>query len=751
MNKDSISLKGRLGCSARVTVCSGLSALIAVLATSTSAFAQAALDPVPQALPPVTVQPPAARPAPVRSAAPRARPRAPIEVRAPQPAAPRPVAATPRPPRVVPAAAPLREVTVAATKRQQELGKTDAAVSVVDGAAIRDRQVQTTADLQKVLPGLVVDDRGSRLFSNFTVRGINSFDFYNPSVQVLVDGVPQAATALVRDIPNVSRVEFLRGPQGTLFGINAFAGVISITTEKPRENRTDISALASNRQFGIGANTTTVLVPETLFLDLGIKESHDLGQLKDPDRRKDNIDGRNALSGRMALRYAPLGGEFDATLSASHETLRSREEQYILDTDLHRRRYRSSVLGFYNFLDRELTTTALSWNYRMGDFTLSNITSFQYVDIQRRLSGNQFPETYRTIYEELRLAYDGGGPLKGVAGLTFVNNDFTRGQPSFAPFLGSSRNRVESSSAAVFGEATYALTSRLDLTGGVRAAYDWSNVDFQRPDTFGVGTGLAFKKDANFSSVQPKVSLGYQVDETTRIYALVSEGYKPGGFNRAVFTTQDALAYKAETAWNFEIGGRTELFDGRLGLSAALYHIRSQDQQVYIGPVGAQVLRNAGQGTSTGIELEARLQATDNLVLTAQAAFGRSEFEKFTDPLTRVRYDGKQIPYAPDVSANLGARYLIDQAFIPARVTLTGNMRIVSKTYFDLENTLSQGGYSTYDAGLEFAFPNQVTAKVFANNLTDKVYRSYSYSSGPVTLSNVAMGRVVGLDVRMRF
>lgn len=661
------------------------------------------------------------------------------------------MAAAPRPARIVSAVSPNNEISVAASKRPQELGKTDAAVSVVDGSVLQDRQVQTTADLQKVLPGLVVDDRGSRLFPNFTVRGINSFDFYNPSVQVLVDGVPQASTALVRDIPGVSRVEFLRGPQGTLFGINAFSGVISISTEKPREDRASVSAIASNKIYEIGASATKVLVPETLFLDLSIREGYNVGQLKDIDRNRDNIDGRNALSGRMALRYAPLGGNFDAMLSASHETLRSREENYILDTDLHRRWYRSQFLGHYSFFNRELTTTALAWNYRMGDFTLSNITSFQYVDIQRRVFGSQYPETHRTIYEELRLAYDGGGPLKGVAGLVYVNGAFTRGQPAFAPFLGQSRNRVETNSVAAFGEATYDLTDRLALTAGVRFAYDWSSIDFLRPDTFGFGTGLAFRENANFTNAQPKISLGYQVDETTRVYALVSQGYKPGGFNRTVFTQQDASAYKPETAWNFELGGRTELFDGRLGLSAALYHIASQDQQVYVGPVGSQVLRNAGQGTSTGVELEARLQATDRLVLTAQGAVGRSEFDKFTDPLTRVRYDGNQIPYAPDASANFGARYLIDQSLIPARVTLTGNMRMVSKTFFDLENRLSQGGYSTYDAGVEFAFPNQLTAKVFANNLTDKAYRSYSFFNGPTVLSSVAMGRVIGLDVRMRF
>ena len=634
----------------------------------------------------------------------------------------------------------LEELVVTANKREQRLDKVDGAVSAVTAARLADHDVRDVSDLQKVLPNTVIESRGNRAYANFTIRGISSPDFYNPAVQVYVDGVPQASANLAQDLFDVSRVELLRGPQGTLYGMNAFAGVLNITTEKPRFNRIDVFATASDRLFEIGTATTNVLVPETLFLDLGFKERYFTGQIRDIDRNRDDIDWSNGFGGRAALRYAPAGGDFDANLFAAHDSLRSREETYILDSDVKAPAFRSSVIPFpYSFLGREATTAGLTMNYRLNDVTFSSVTSFQGVDLHRRIFGQSFPENYQTLYQEFRAAYDAGGPLKGVAGIVFSDNQFTRR-------ASGTRNAVDASSIAVFGEGTYALTDRLDLTVGARLAYDWSSIRFN-----GGGFGFNFNNDADFTNFQPKISLGYQVDPTTRIYALVPEGYKPGGFNRTVASPLDAVAYKPERAWNYEVGARTDMLDGMATISGAFYRIESTNQQIFAGPVGFQVLRNAAEGTSTGVEVELTLRPTDRLTLTAQGALGRSEFSDYTDPVTGQRIAGGRTPYAPDLVTNVGFRYLIDQTWLPAQIALTGAARTVSRTYFDPANTFSQGSFTTFDAGLDFAFGAASTLRLFANNLTDRTYRTYSFAFGPATLSTIGQPRIVGVSWRTRF
>src|SRR5688572_20132267 len=86
----------------------------------------------------------------------------------------------------------LEQITVTANKREQELGRIDGGVSVRTAEELRQSEVKNVSDLERVFPGLVIRSRGNRAYSNFTVRGMSSPDFYNPSVQVYVDGVPQS-------------------------------------------------------------------------------------------------------------------------------------------------------------------------------------------------------------------------------------------------------------------------------------------------------------------------------------------------------------------------------------------------------------------------------------------------------------------------------------------------------------------------------------------------------------------------------
>lgn len=642
----------------------------------------------------------------------------------------------------------LDTISVTANKREQAIDKIDGGVSVATAEELREKNVRNVDDLQKVFPGLVINSRGTNVYANFTIRGMSSPDYYSPSVQVYVDGVPQAPSAMVQNLDNVERVEFLRGPQGSLYGRNAFGGVINIITRKPRESTATVFGTAANRLFETGASATAALIPETLFFDLSVKGTNRVGQLKDSNGNNNHIDGSRDFFGRVGLRYAPLGGPFDANIWVSRDHLRSREENAVLDSDVGNRIYRSPILGPYNELTRDTTNTGLSWNYRFGDMTLSSTTSFQDVDLKRKLFGSQFPETDRNFYQELKLAYDGGGPLKGVAGASYWNDWFTRNAMPGTPY--GSHNEVESRSAALFGELTYALTDRLDLTAGARGAYDWSSINFKGLD-FATFAPMSFRETASFNSFQPKVSLGYQLTDQVRLYGLISEGYKAGGFNHAVSFAADALPYKPETAWNYEVGARTSLFGGLLTLSTALYHIDSRDKQIYVGPVGMQVIRNAGEARSQGIEVEATLKPTDRLSLTANAGFGRSEFTNFVDPLSGVNYTGNRVPFAPDVTANLSGRYRVDQHVLPGQLFLTSAMHMVSRSYFDEANSLSQGAFATYDAAAEFVFDKGPTLRIFAENLTDKVYRTHSYRYLGTTLSVVGQGRVIGASMRMQF
>ncbi|AYD04300.1 TonB-dependent receptor [Neorhizobium sp. NCHU2750] len=649
----------------------------------------------------------------------------------------------------------LKPIVITAGKRDQDAGKIDASVSVVTREELDARGIHTVEDLQKVFPGVSIGNRGNRVYSNVTVRGMSSPDYFNPTVQVYVDGVPQLPSTFSQMLTDVERVELLRGPQGTLYGANAYGGVINIITRKKDANRFYIQTNISNSEPSVEVGGTAVIIPNTLYFDYAGNFQHFSGDIDDASTGRNNINQSNDGYGRAALRYAPTGGDFDASLSYSKEKLLSREELYSFASDVDDRIYRSSIYGDIPRLERDVTSISGQFNYHLGDYTLSSITSYQKSDVLRDFSAGagsryQWPQNDETISQELRLSHD-GDMFSGVAGLWYSHNDFDGWKSAVAPYYGPSTNNVVTDSAAVFGELTWHATDRLDLTSGLRATYDHSSIDAYRADSYGMGMGFDFERKASFASVQPKWAIGYQLTPDTRLFGVISRGYKPGGFNHSISSSVDSASYDPESAWNFEMGVKSTLLDGALDISTSIYHIRSSDKQIYVGLIGSQFLRNAGKATSTGIEMEATWRATERLTLSGNAAYGRSEFTDSTDPYTGTSYDGNRLPYAPDVTAHLNLGYLLADDLLEGTLTANAAVNAFSKTYFDEANAASQSGFATFDASLDFARTDGFSARLYVQNIADKSYETSGYVSGTSELGTLGKGRTFGLTLRKEF
>ena len=652
----------------------------------------------------------------------------------------------------------LGTIVVTSNKISEELQTFDGALSVKTGEELQRANVRTIGDLERVFPGLIVRTRGNRVFANFTVRGISSPDFYNPAVQVYVDGVPQQPSAMTQPLVDVERVEFLKGPQGTLYGRNALAGVINIVTKKPDKRRLNAGVtIANNKTIGHGSLTLPV-IPESTFLDVSVIGDLYTGELDDTFTGEDNINSSSDVFARGRIRYAPLSGSFDADISASFERLHTNEEFYVPDATFDQRIYDLSVYGPYPHLKRTTATAAAQWNWRISDFALSGISAVQDVKSERDLPFARttlpYTETDLALSQEVRVTYDSGGPLTGLAGVFYQHDRFKRvDENGFPGFFGPSKNSVETNTFAGFSEASWQITDKLKITGGGRVSYDRSSVDFSRPDIFGNGAGFTFENSESFLGFEPKISTGYSVSEDVHIYALASRGYKPGGFNHAVASATDVAPYDPEKAWNFEAGARGSVFDGALNFSVAAYHIISSDKQIYVGPVGRQVIRNAAKAKSTGIELGAQWFPADGLEFSGTLNAGRSVFTDFTDPITGQDYDGNHVPYAPDVTGQAQVRYtLAQQQWFEGDIAIHGSVNFTGKQYFNEANTLSQEAVTTFDAGLDVSLENRLTGSLFVNNITDELYRTSSFDFGRGDIrSTVSQGRTFGLSLNLTF
>jgi pesticin/yersiniabactin receptor len=649
----------------------------------------------------------------------------------------------------------LPAIEVTASKRTQDLSKVDSSVSVVTGEELEKRGINSVDGLQEVFPGLSIASRGTRIYSNFTVRGLSSPDYFNPTVQVYVDGAPQTSSAFSQPLQNVERVEFLRGPQGALYGANAYGGVINIITKKKNEDHFYLQTTISSKEPSVEFGGTAVVVPKMLFLDFSAGYSYFSGDIRDSTTGHSNINSSRDGSGRATLRYAPEGGDFDASLSYSREILKSHEEVYVLQKDVESRTYSSGFYGAIPYLERTVDNLSGQMNYHFGDFTLSSITSWQESDVTRDFAsgaGSWFvwPQNDKMFTQELRLSYD-GAMFAGTAGLWYSHDDFTSWKNGYPGYYGDSINNVQTDSVAAFGELTWHATDKLDVTGGLRGTYDHSTIDASRDDLYSNGQGFGFDNSASFKSIQPKFSVGYQLTPDVRLFATVSRGYKPGGFNHSISSSIDSASYHPEYDWNFETGVRSSLFNDDVNLSASLYHIRSTNKQIYVGQIGSQFIRNVGKANSTGIELEAVWRATNKLTISSNAAYGRSDFTEFTDPYTGATYKGNRVPYAPDATLRTNVAYLLTEDMFGGSLTANGAANYSSKVYFDEANSTGQSAFATFDTSLDFAKKNGFSASVYVKNIADKRYKTSGYIKGDYELGTLGTSRTFGLTLRQEF
>jgi outer membrane receptor protein involved in Fe transport len=149
------------------------------------------------------------------------------------------------------------EIIVTASKRSATLQDTPISVSVTTAASIEQSQIRDLKDLQTLVPSLKVNQLQSSANTNFSIRGFGNGANnagIEPSVGVFIDGVYRSRSAAqIGDLPNIERVEVLRGPQSTLFGKNASAGIISIITQEPK------FALGANAEISYGNYNALIL------------------------------------------------------------------------------------------------------------------------------------------------------------------------------------------------------------------------------------------------------------------------------------------------------------------------------------------------------------------------------------------------------------------------------------------------------------------------------------------------------------
>ncbi len=346
------------------------------------------------------------------------------------------------------------EIIVTASKRQATLQDTPISVAVTTAESIERSQVRDLIDLQTLVPSLKVGQLQSSANTNFIIRGFgngaNNVGI-EPSVGVFIDGVYRSRSAAqIGDLPNIERVEVLRGPQSTLFGKNASAGIISIVTAEPAfEFGGNVEASYGNYNAIIVKGSITGPLSETIAVSLagnynkrdGYARYVNLGiDVNDRDRYGvrgqllwepsdafklriigdyDKIDEicctvSNIVDGPTGGAVRALGGQVNSNQPFSYDSFANFPSTNKIEN------YGVSGQVDWDFAD-QLTLTSISAYRRVNTDTNAD-SDFTSADL---IGSNQNNTQINTYTQELRIASDFDGFFNFLIGGFYFNEDIT--------------------------------------------------------------------------------------------------------------------------------------------------------------------------------------------------------------------------------------------------------------------------------------------------------------------------------------
>lgn len=322
-------------------------------------------------------------------------------------------------------------------------------------------------------------------------------------------------------------------------------------------------------------------------------------------------------------------------------------------------------------------------------------------------------------------------------------------------------NDVDNTSYAAFGQATYALTDQLSLTAGARFTRDEKRyyLDHRRPVSNVPVIAPTTVSDA-WQNTSFRAGLDFKASDDIFLYASFSQGFKSGGFNGRP-TNQGAIeSYRPETVNSYEVGVKTDFWNGRGRFNLASFYNSYSDIQLtsFITVPGSgltQVIENAGDAEIYGLEGEFEIRPATGLTITATAAWTENAFTKLGANVVTVNANSR-LPKTPRWKSNLAATWTLPISN-GVSAYIGGDWTYSSGLFNDVNNTvsLSQGKLHLFNlrAGVRLA-EDKLELSIFGRNVTDQRYIVAGVQSLGTTggaEANFARPREWGASLSYRF
>ncbi len=686
----------------------------------------------------------------------------------------------------------LETVVVTARRRSEDLEKVPVAVSSFSSEQLKDMQAVDIAGLQGSVPNMnIVQGRGSSSNVNIFIRGIGQPDAlqtFDPGVGFYVDDVYYSRiNGALMDLFDIDHVEVLRGPQGTLYGMNSTGGAVKVVTKKP-SSTPEGSVAVTVGDYG-RINTQAYLsgpLSDTVSANIAAGTFKNHGYVTDPDTgRRFNNDDTQAIRGKLdfhpsdnfnailAMDYSHQNTDLtmgEPTAPLESTDLLTGQTTVLMQPPAHWDYHAKTSFGPGKGQKLIQKGVALHMNWHATDnWDFKSITAYRkldteaYIDIdasQFQLGDVLVALHQHQFSQEFQFLYDNHDNLNAVLGVYYLNEHVPSHQEAYADdfltfgglpidFLRTIDDDLDNKSYAVFGNATWSFGNGWSVSGGVR--YTREQKSYFRTTSAFFGPPLtAFSQDPQaviaptshtWNAVTPSVSLQKQINPQLMWYISANRGFKAGGYNGRA--NDPALAanplFNPEFVWTYESGLKFRSADGRARASGDVFYSNYKDFQARVSEItnpGSQVpnfifpVLNAAKLTMYGAEFQGSMLVGQSSSLQAQIGYLHAKYDEFNDP--RVQLDPSlaslhaHVAFTPNWTARVAATHTFNLNN-GAAITVGGDVSYRGTMWLSVDNRpgLMQPSYTL--AGLFGVFDSadgHWQVRAGVRNLTDKAYKT---------------------------
>ena len=612
----------------------------------------------------------------------------------------------------------LKTVTVTGEKVDRSLQETTSSVSVIPEEKIEGVQYRTVSDVVSEVSNVVVttgslpDIRG--VGGNGSAGGFNSISGgANARVSTLIDGIAEPFVAdLTGDsgLWDIQQIELFRGPQSTSNGRNSIGGSIIITTKDPSFDWEAAGRVGYRNQeqfIDTAAMVSGPIVEDTLAFRISAQrtDGETITSDEEFDTNPADYDLNEVLTERVRakLLWTPTDSlETLLTYSSVNESGDTGRIYYSAEDPWAYERI------YFRDIETDSDTTSLKLGYEVSDNlsfeVLAAYTNYQWgFDSYEAASASQqrlvFDEDNQTLDAKINIGNQHGAVYAFIGLSHFERSQDFESTGSFLYF-----GDDESDSDALYGELTYAVTDVFRVIAGGRIQKE------SQVRNFNYNEGqIVSLLDEDETVRLPKLALLYDISSETTLGLSARKGYNsPGGALN--FAQGEYYYFDEETVDTYEATVRSQL-PGNVHLSANLFY---NEYEGYQALSSTRFITNMDEVVTYGAELEMMTRVAGNLDLSAGLGLLRSEIKDAGEGYPDAT--GNELNSAPEISANLGTKYWINDAF-----NVGAFANYVDEYFGDFENTEERiaGNYTLINFTAAYETENWLIS-AFVNNAFDK-------------------------------